>query len=715
VSTQADRLYDLLPAVYRERDASLGFPLQALLQVISEQVEVVQEDIVQLYDNWFIETCQEWVVPYIAELVGYRTVHDAGEPGSVATAQGRLRNRFLVPRREVANTIRFRRRKGSLQVLAQLSEAVAGWAALPVEFFRLLAVDQSINHVHLDRGRTASLRSSLQLERLNGPFDRAAHAMEVRRPNSHRARGRYNVPSVGVYVWRLKPHSVTRTPAFCREEEGPQCYTFSVLGHDSPLFNRPSPEQAQTPMAGVVDLPGRIRRRELDAHKGAYYGQPNGFQIWTGPDKRPVDIAAIVVADLSGWRYRARRGTVAVDPELGRIVFPTGALPKRGVWVAYNYGFADDIGGGEYPRTLSQPPDAVVYRVGEGLRLPRIGDALTAWLQQKPAAAVVEIADSGVYAEQLNIVLGEKQSLQLRAAEGRRPVLRLLDWQTDLPDSLSVTGAAGSRFILDGILVTGRSVQVQGEMDCLVIRHCTLVPGWGLECDCEPTRPAEPSIELFNTRACLRVEHSIIGSIAVNEENLRGDPISIRMSDSVLDSTSHDREALSGPGCPVAHAVLTIARCTVIGHLQAHAIDLAENCLFNGLVTVGRRQRGCIRFCWVEPGSRTPRRFNCQPDLVDAVVAAGVAKGEISPDQALAVHARERFRVVPRYGTLRYGHPDYCQLASSCASEITRGADDESEMGVFHNLLQPQRAANLRVRLDEYMPAGMDAGVIYVT
>ena len=44
--------------------------------------------------------------------------------------------------------------------------------------------------------------------------------------------------------------------------------------------------------------------------------------------------------------------------------------------------------------------------------------------------------------------------------------------------------------------------------------------------------------------------------------------------------------------------------------------------------------------------------------------------------------------------------------------EIKRGADDESEMGVFHDLFQPQREANLRTRLDEYIPARADVGII---
>ena len=48
----------------------------------------------------------------------------------------------------------------------------------------------------------------------------------------------------------------------------------------------------------------------------------------------------------------------------------------------------------------------------------------------------------------------------------------------------------------------------------------------------------------------------------------------------------------------------------------------------------------------------------------------------------------ERLRVKPKFNALRYGLPTYCQLANSCAQEIREGADDESEMGVFHDLFE---------------------------
>ena len=81
-----DRLYKLLPAIYRIRDTEQQYSLQALLRVIAEQVNIVQDDIAQLYDDWFIETAEDWAVPYIADLIGYRPVLEAGSARDNSTA-----------------------------------------------------------------------------------------------------------------------------------------------------------------------------------------------------------------------------------------------------------------------------------------------------------------------------------------------------------------------------------------------------------------------------------------------------------------------------------------------------------------------------------------------------------------------------------------------------------------------------------------------------
>ena len=593
----SDRLYDLLPAFHRSEDAEQGYPLRALLRVINEQVDVIGDDIAQLYDDWFIETCADWVVPYIGDLIGYRPVHQAGDPGDPATRQGGLPNRYLIPRREVANTIALRRRKGTLSALTDLVADVGAWPGFAEEFYRRLGWTQHLNHMHPKRGRILDLRNATALDAIGGAFDRSAHTVDVRRVDSHRGHGRYNIPSVGAFVFRMKSYPVTATPAYCQEGDGPQCYAFSVLGNDAPLYTMP---QDQVVPASELTLPVAIRRLAFQQTGAghpppiqaspAYYGAGRSLAIYA-PDwpkkgaTQPIPVERIVPADLSGWTYKAERGTVAVDPATGRILFPTAQLPKQGVYVDYHYGFVADIGGGEYARPILQPTLAEMARFqlpdlvdvpGLVARLQQTGDALAVWLRKHFTAATTQMidgytsasppsnalidgllsglnavleaddlygtdrfpdttkfppelsqwiavtaraplagpaqqrmnrllleaafagmiatafnlyqigdgklaahrrtgamdqgpaalrrhqfTDSGVYTEPVSITLPQ-QTLQLRAAERTRPVLRMLDYMSDKPDAFALSGGAGSRFVLDGLLISGRGLQISG-------------------------------------------------------------------------------------------------------------------------------------------------------------------------------------------------------------------------------------------------------------
>jgi hypothetical protein len=556
----------------------------------------------------------------------------------------------------------------------------------------------------------------------------------------------------------LKPYPVTCTPAYCVEEVNPSCYTFSVLGNDTQLYTNP---QTGRQPADELSFPGPIGRRALHKHLREYYGEDKSFSIWTveGQERlspepgtgsqqaaqrssapgdqysqrrrraRPapqsphteeqaelklVEWRHIVVADLSEWRYRPRREQVAVDPELGRIMFPTGHPPEE-VIVSYYYGFSADMGGGSYHRPILQPSSFTLYSVGkrEG-DYHSIQEALRAWNQAKPATAIIEIVDSGVYTEQVSIRLAKGQYLTIRAADRERPVIRLIDWQENRPDSLRVRGEESSRFTLDGLLITGRSVQIEGKLTGVHLRHCTLVPGWGLRNDCEPRRPAEPSLELFQCGECVTIEHCITGAILVYENEAQNDPLRITISDSIVDATNTERNALSQPVDNLAYASVNILRCTVFGQVRVHAIQLAENSIFTGHITVARRQQGCMRFCSIIHGSRTPRRFHCQPDLT--ILALEQQEQHMQDKRAREAYIHQEIeRVRPRFNSMRYGSAAYCQLARHCAAEITSGADDQSEMGVFHDLFQPQRETNLRTRIDEYTPAGMETGIIYIS
>src|SRR5262249_33502642 len=216
-----DPLYELLPPLYRVRDVESGGALKALLEVLEREADVVEGDIEGLYKNWFIETCDPWVVAYIGDLLGVRRLHPVG-PGT-----GSLRA-------YVANTLGYRRRKGTVAVLEQLAYDVTGWRARAVEFFQLLETAQDAKHVRLHNLRTPDLRDANALELLDGPFERAAHTAEVRRIAS--GRGRYNLPNVGIFVWRLESYPLEHVSGRRVGAAAEGRFAVHPLGLDAPLF-----------------------------------------------------------------------------------------------------------------------------------------------------------------------------------------------------------------------------------------------------------------------------------------------------------------------------------------------------------------------------------------------------------------------------------------------------------------------------------------------
>lgn len=721
MSREPDGLAELLPQWHRLRDAEGGEPLRALLAVIAEQADRVRDGVDQSYEDLFVETAAPWVLPYLGDLVGYRPLPGYERvltAGLGDTGGDEARSRLaeaLAPRRDVAATVANRRRKGTLALLEELAQEAAGWPARAVEFSRLVSHQQPVELYgtgtasadvrRAGRGRLADVRDGNQLDLAGGPFSTLAVSVDVRRAASPRRRGGHSPAGVGLFVWRLKPYRVSRAPAYC-VDRARSLYTFSILGNDTPLVTRPVPEPSATHIATVDNVPASISRRQLADRLADHYGPGKSFTVRRDGQDEPVPMSDIVVADLTGWRYRPGLGQVAVDPVLGRIAFGSRSAPRQGVWVTYHHAFGDDIGGGEYPRERVTSPAARIYRVGPRQAHQRIMDAYEQWRTDRRsghcgAEGIIEITHSGSYQEQLDFDLGRGDRLELRAAEGCRPVIRLLDWYSNRPDALNIRAREESqhegdapRIVLDGLLVTGRGLHVSGPVGAVVLRHCTLVPGWSLETDCGPHSPEEPSLVLDRTTACVSVDRSILGTIEVIGDEVSTDPLPIHIRDSILDATGHGLPALSAPDCRHAHAVLHAHRTTVIGEVHTHAVQIAENSVFTGQLRVARRGIGCLRYCYVPPGSRTPRRHRCQPDLVGADRAG---------------------QVRPQLLSERYGTPAYGRLADSGPWQIRRGADDGSEMGVFHQLHEPQREDSLRARLAEYTPAGTDAGIFPVT
>jgi len=750
MNTPPDHLFQLLPYYYRALDEKEGgHALHDLLGVMGEQFGVVEGDLDQLYDDWFIETCADWVVPYLGDLVGWQAVQGGGVPKRKTEAD---LLRWLAPRRDVANTLRHRRRKGTLPLLEELARDVAGWPALAVEAgFREWLLGRTAEvHRHLDAAvapRTGApslvdIPDPLLLAPLGTPSDKLAHTIDVRRTEAA-AQPPLNLPSVALHVWRLPSFPVTCTMAG-DNPPGSDIYRFSALGNDTPLF---------TPPAGAGDLavPRALTREEIserlagDATEAPrrvaadFYGPGKAFAIYA-PDwptlgaPQPVPRECIIPADLGGWNDAARppEGCIAVDPERGRLAFSEGGGPDpdKGVFVSWHMGFSAPMGGGEYRRPLAQQEGAVIYRLS---RRQSLEEGLALWEAERDTVkdAILEFESSGVYNANVHLRLRADETLQVRAAQGARPILQLRKAVGHGPGMLLVEMEPGAALVLDGLLISDGPLRLRHlpapapAHECpaaVIIRHCTLVPGWSFDCDCHLQHADKDSIELAQYLGTLAIQRSIVGSISVSAQEDRTDPVPMEISDSIVDAAGSEQMAfyddnysIANPDeGPFAHATLTIRRSTIFGRVRVHALPLAENCIFRDGVCVARRQPGCLRFCWVAPCARTPRRYECQPEEAMRQAAGPGGSGaqcDCEPADCAAEEALRRVR--PWFVSERYGHPAYAQLHLSTAEEIRRGADDRSEMGAFHDLFQPQREANLRARLAEFTPAAATAALVF--
>jgi hypothetical protein len=375
----SNQLYRLLPAVYQIRDADHGEqPLRQLMAVIGEQVQVVQDDIAQLYDNWFIETCDDWVVPYLGDLVGYQSVENPGPPTNSSTSRDQLLNRYLYPRSEIANLVHRRRRKGTLPVLEEVAKDVTGWPSAAVEFGRLVLIFQNVQFPRPQLGRTFCVRSRDAGPRINTPFDHSAYTVDVRAMQSLPGVGWYHPYKVGLFVWRRLTHSLTsvRPCRICahHDRSDVRVYTFDRLGLRQPLYVRPERETNEWSLAQEVNVPIPLRRdllRDPDQrHAGKqFYGiGGKSVAIYVRKSSRgPWELipnTRVGVRDLRNekrWEEAARQelqsgcADVVVDSECGLLLFDRKNEPCE-LSVSYCTAKTANLGGGEYARALSIDP-----------------------------------------------------------------------------------------------------------------------------------------------------------------------------------------------------------------------------------------------------------------------------------------------------------------------------------------------------------------------
>ena len=230
-----EKIWEWIPAFYRDEDGLATNPdvLREIVEILARQAAIARRSIDRLWEDAFIELCDDWAIPYIGDLVGTRLVNELNRRGR---------------RLDVARTIFYRRRKGTLLVLERLTQDITNWEGTVVESFRRLGrtrhgldpepIELLGSLSQTPAGGWANLRAARGANLVDSPFDEFAHTPDFRQLRGQL--GRYNIPKLNFHLYRLLPFEVKfATPA--NLENGR--FTFDPSGRDIPLF-RPDRRRA---------------------------------------------------------------------------------------------------------------------------------------------------------------------------------------------------------------------------------------------------------------------------------------------------------------------------------------------------------------------------------------------------------------------------------------------------------------------------------------
>lgn len=492
----SDKLWNLIPTVYREEDGvdpdnpSAKGPLRELVERIGEQAAILRRSIDRLWEDQSIETCDDWVIPYIGDLLATNLV---------ASNDPRAR------RLDVANTIRYRRRAGTMGILEQIAHDVTGWDARVVEFFRRLArtrhgLDPALDSPILLQqaegltgvltgtaiGGFADLRKvygAIQTQAAcdltsipvsdrpaaftsmqSGAFDEYFHTADFRAGRG--STGWECIPGLGVFLWRLYSYRVVRaTPVLCKNENN--LYTFDPTGRRIPLFARAARNAQDRYGENWVSraewqMPTPIRRPLYDLRESSLYGDVDPAAVASASGAEP----SLAVYHYTGVRYElidtATVGAkVTVHPEYGTFAVPP-VVQGDPLAAGYHYGFPSSIGAGTYDRRIagqsqSNPGPTVSAQNGA---LPAL-----------PASGTLMFLDSLTYGPPTDIAAIADLAITSRNTE--RPLV-----QQHARASWTLSGGTPTSTLrVDGIFQSGGDIVLQGSYATVSITCSSLDPG----------------------------------------------------------------------------------------------------------------------------------------------------------------------------------------------------------------------------------------------
>jgi hypothetical protein len=692
------KLWSLLPQIYRTSDptgtlnpnaqSTTNGPLRELVNRIGAQAATLRRSIDRMWEDQSIETCDDWVIPYIGAQLAVNLV-----TGLDARSQ----------RLAVFRAIYYGQRKGTIPILEQIAVDTTGWAVRVVELYRRLGrarhgLDPELDwpieqnalvagligaHTRTLAGGFADLRNDYGASRAGTAFDEFFYTADVR--SGQGRTGWYNIPQLGVFLWRLQSVPIEGVTAVAASGTGNQ-YTFDPTGRDVQLFASPV-TLANTSWVPRQEwqLPAPIDRRLLRLDLSKLYATTdatkqhlitNAFGLYAGAP----GVAALVSLDRVSAELRDTTHYV-IDPTRGRITAPAGATkPLAPLLVSYCYGFSSTIGAGGYDRRPARQTPIPVSPL-----LPIVtggGGNIIA-----TSGGTVEIGDSLTYDRAPNYTINASagpNALTLQASNLQRPLVRFAaaaQNPTQWTFAGSVANGAGSTLRLDGLFISGGDVVLTGCFDKVVLSTCTLDPGaWAcntaqLSIDGRPLIPTRLSIS--GTVRCLEIDRCILGPISVAG---KAAVQQTRISDSIVQVVT------PGDAITIPTGATTVCGCSVLGQASFYQLEATDS-LFCDVVKVANYQEGCVRFSAWTRGSILPSQYQCV---------------QIEPRQ-------------PLFASTAFGRPDYGQLLSSVDRAVGAGAENGSEMGAFSRDNNPIKQQSLLIRYQDYLPIGVTPVLVYMT
>jgi hypothetical protein len=721
-SYYTEKIWELIPPIYRHEDGISEKPgvLRVLVEILASQAAVLHRSQNRLWDDIFIDLCDEWAVPYLGDLVGTRLI-------SALDRRGR--------RIDVAKTIYYRRRKGTLRVLDELIGDISGWDGIVVESFRGLArarhgLDPAPGplagrYSGTPPGGWADLRRPFASTLAGGPFDEYAHTPDVRR--QYGRDGRWNIPKLVFHLYRLISFPVFGvTP---KKRAGGKTFLLDPSGRDVPLFaprrrlgdwntwqpprqwELPAPipcrllgdaeyvigealiltlktvlTAAGQPAAAADELEKLrdVRFRSETELRSYIAALPSQAALLFAPvyralldgalvsdcGKAALLPAAIEITLVPGPAVPPAltvagnlSNWLATAPNKSLIVDPErgrfkvlGAAPAGPLSAHYCYGFSGEIGAGPYDRFDGM---ADITQLPAHI-FKTNGGAITA--ANLPVAGGLQIDDSRTYRP----VASKSGLTQLVVQAGnlQRPYLRLGNlWK------LTAAAGAGNTLLLDGLWLGGGSntrVEIAGPWERVKLSHVTLDPG-GTNAEGQPVGTVQLVVSGHVQE--LVIEASITGPITIVAGGLVE---SLVVRDSIVQSRSTQAAISMAPGR------VHLERVTVLGKIAVERLYATET-LVLGSVDVADTQSGCFRFSAARAGSRLPHPF---------------ASHQFANTGSLLV-------------SQSFGDPHYCQLSEAAPAYLLRGAESGSEIGAFSALNAPIKLDGLRAKVEEYQPVGL--------